>query len=183
MLTNQQLVAEMPGLRKFAYKLTGNVANAEDLLQNTLLRALEKKALFEDGLSVFSWVSKMMYNLFVSDYRTKVRFESQYDPELAIANASVTPDYETTRQVEQVGKAMHSLPETQRDVLMMVCIHNMSYEDVAAKLNVPVGTVRSRLSRAREALKAKMNMAENETATLAPTNYIAGKSGYDLLAA
>lgn len=183
MLTNQQLVAEMPGLRKFAYKLTGNAANAEDLFQNTLLRALEKKDLFEDGHSVFSWVSKMMYNLFVSDYRTKIRFESQYDPELAIANASVTPDYETSRQVEQVGKAMHALPESQRNVLMMVCVHNMSYEDVAHKLGVPVGTVRSRLSRAREALKVHMHMSQDETAILAPTNYTGGKSGYDLLAA
>lgn len=81
MFTQAELVIEMPKLRKFASKLTRNNSEADDLLQSTLLRALEKVNYFETGTDLFKWSSKIMYNIFVTDYRRKVKFETQYDPE------------------------------------------------------------------------------------------------------
>ena len=77
MFTQAELVIEMPKLRKFASKLTRNNSEADDLLQSTLLRALEKVTYFETGTDLFKWSSKIMYNIFVTDYRRKVKFESR----------------------------------------------------------------------------------------------------------
>ena len=80
MFANTDLLEHQTRLTKFAYKLTRNQADAEDLVQNTLVRAIEKKELFQEGTNLYSWLSKIMYNLFVSAYRRKTKFESQYDP-------------------------------------------------------------------------------------------------------
>lgn len=156
MFTDNQLISEMDRLNKFAFKLTRNHADAEDLLQNTVLRAYEKKHLFKEGSNVFSWTSKIMYNLFVTDYRRKVKFESQYDPEPAIANEVANVNQEDTVMMKEVTKAMEYLSEDHRDILIMICAQGMKYEEAAEQLNIPVGTVRSRLSRARSILMELM---------------------------
>ena len=160
MFTDNQIITEMDRLQKFAMRLTNNSANAQDLLQNTLLRAFEKKHLFEEGSNVFSWTSKIMYNLFVSDYRRKVKFESQYDPEPAINSMKSNIDFDDKIMLQEVGEAMNSLSEEHREILLMICVQGMKYEETAEKLNIPVGTVRSRLSRARNIL---MEMINDET--------------------
>ena len=77
MFATQDLLEETEGLRKFALKLTKNVYDAEDLVQSTVLRALEKKELFQSGTNLFSWTSKIMYNMFVSNYRRKTKYETE----------------------------------------------------------------------------------------------------------
>jgi RNA polymerase sigma-70 factor (ECF subfamily) len=158
MFTDNQLVTEMDRLKKFAMRLTKNDANADDLLQNTVLRAMEKKHLFKEGSNVFSWTSKIMYNLFVSDYRRKVKFESQYDPEPAINSVTANIDHEDQMMLKEVGEAMNQLSNEHREILIMVSVQGMKYDETAEKLNIPVGTVRSRLSRARNIL---MDLMEN----------------------
>ena len=81
MFNNTDLTNEMDRLKKFAYRLTKNTHDAEDLVQSTVLRAMEKKHLFQDGTNLYSWSSKIMFNLFVSSYRRKTKYETQYDPE------------------------------------------------------------------------------------------------------
>ncbi len=156
MFANNELIAEMPKLRKFATKLTRNAAETEDLLQSTLLRALEKKDYFENGTDLFKWTSKVMYNIFVTDYRRKVKFETQYDPEFHIENRSVDADQHTKLEVKAMARAMEQMSAEHKEILVLVCVKGMQYQEVADMLNIPVGTVRSRLSRARNQLIAMM---------------------------
>lgn len=153
MFNNTDLVNESVNLRKFALRLTRNTANAEDLLQTTLLRALEKKDMFETGTSLFKWTSKMMFNLFVTEYRRKSRFETQYNPESYIDSLSVEPSQEAIVDLATVTKAMKHLTPEHQEILVLVCVKGLRYEEAADMLSVPVGTVRSRLSRARENLQ------------------------------
>jgi RNA polymerase sigma-70 factor (ECF subfamily) len=162
MFTDTQIINEMPRLKKFALKLTRNNPNADDLLQSTVLRAYEKQDLFKDGSNLFSWTSKVMYNLFVTDYRRKVKFESQYAPEPYLEKKTANVEHDDTVMMKEVGVAMKQLSDEHRDILVMITIQGLKYEEVAQQLNVPVGTVRSRLSRARNIL---MNLLETNDGT------------------
>lgn len=152
MFQNSELVAEMDRLKKFAYKLTSSKYDAEDLLHSAMLRCMEKKHLFKEGTNLFSWSSKVMYNLFVSGYRRKVKFETQYDPESYIENKSVDPEQDIKADMNNIFDAMDQLSTDHRQILKLVCVDGMQYAEVSDMLDIPVGTVRSRLSRARENL-------------------------------
>lgn len=152
----QDLVTEMDRLYKFAMKLCRSEHDAEDLLQATVLKALEKKDMFKEGSNLFSWVSTIMYNDFVSSYRRKVKFESKFDCEDIIKNQSVAPSQATLSELSEVNEAMEQLSEKHRTILIYVCVKGLKYKEVAKLLSIPVGTVRSRLSRAREQLEEIM---------------------------
>ncbi len=160
MFDNNDLMEQQSRLEKFAYKLTRNSADAEDLLQSTLLRAIEKKHLFQEGTNLFSWSSKIMYNMFVSGYRRKVKFESQYDPESHIQNMSVEEAQNTKMEFKDVDRAMTNLSIEHYEILKLVCIQGKQYAEVAKEIGIPVGTVRSRLSRAREALQIALEQPQ-----------------------
>ena len=157
MFAQAALVTEMIPLNKFALRLTKNKNDAADLVQSTCLRALEKAHYFEEGTNLFSWTSKIMFNLFVSNYRRKAKFETQYDPENAIASMTINASQDIHAELEDVNRAMMKLSPGHREVLTLICIKELRYEEAAKALDVPVGTVRSRLSRAREELKMHMN--------------------------
>jgi RNA polymerase sigma-70 factor, ECF subfamily len=153
MFTEQALVGEIDNLRRFALRLTRNTSDADDLVQATLVRALEKKDYFEENTNLFSWASKIMFNLFASQYRRKKRFETQYDPVPYLEQASISPSQEITTDLAKVRESMKQLSKEHRDMLVLVCIRGMRYEEVSEMLQIPVGTVRSRLSRARKQLQ------------------------------
>ena len=157
MFAQNNLIAETENLRKFALHLTRNKSDADDLVQSTFLRALEKSDYFEDGTSLRKWTSKIMFNLFVTDYRRKTRFETQYDPEPYIQSQSIGAPQESEAELHAVGDAMVKLSTDHREILTMVCINDMPYQEVADMLHIPVGTVRSRLSRARESLNGLLD--------------------------
>lgn len=156
MFTNAELMTEHEALRKFALKLTKNPSDADDLLQSTIVRIIEKKHLFQEGTNLLQWASKVMFNLFASNYRRKTKFETQYDPEPYLEKQSIEPEHDVQFDLYMVDEAMKRLSNDHRKILLMVCVKGMSYEQVADKLDIPVGTVRSRLSRARENLKGQM---------------------------
>lgn len=156
MFTQNALMAETGKLQKFSLRLTKNKADADDLFQSTCLRALEKSHYFEDGTNLFSWTSKIMFNIFVSGYRRRTKFESRLDPEIFLDRQSVAPVQEIGLELADVQRAMMKLSAQRREILVMICVNGMSYEEVSVKLKIPVGTVRSRLSRAREQLKSFM---------------------------
>ena len=156
MFTDREMLAEMPKLRKFAQKLARNNAECEDLLQATLLRAIEKRSYFETDTKLFSWMSKIMFNLFVTDYRRKVKFESQYDPEAELLGLSLQADQDTKLEYKRTQEAMTKLSNEHKEVLVLVCVKGIKYQDAADMLKIPVGTVRSRLSRARAELASLM---------------------------
>lgn len=156
MFCHEELVGSLEMLRKFSLRLTGNVPDGEDLLQSTILRALEKKHLFEPGTNLASWMSRIMFNLFVSQYRRRVKFETKYDPEEFIEKRSVNAAQEAIVEVSEVEQAMTRLSPDQRNILTLICAQGHKYEETASILGVPVGTVRSRLARARGNLQAIM---------------------------
>lgn len=169
MFKQEELVHEMGNLRKFALRLTRNVTEAEDLVQSTLLRAIEKKDYFQEGTNLFSWTSKIMFNLFVTGYRRKKKFESQYDPEPHIMNTAVDAPQEMSTDLLLVRQAMKQLSKEHREMLILVCIKGMRYEEVAEHLEIPVGTVRSRLSRARRHLQDLLEASENTSDMTPPS--------------
>lgn len=174
MYANNSLIAEMYGLKRFALKLTRSESDASDLVQSTILRAIEKKHLFEDGTNLFSWTSKIMYNIFVTNYRRKVKFEIQYDPQSYIENLSFDNTEDEKIELRELGEAMQLISDDHREILMMVCVKEMQYAEVSEALKIPVGTVRSRLSRAREALQAIVNTPSGHL-SFVPSNASNGK--------
>jgi RNA polymerase sigma-70 factor (ECF subfamily) len=154
MFNSASLIKESVNLRKFALRLTRNASDADDLLQATLLRAIEKEESFETGTSLFKWTSKIMFNLFVSDYRRKSRFETQYSPEPYIDSLSIQAPQESIVDLRTVQRAMESLTPEHREILTLICVKGLRYEEASSLLSIPIGTVRSRLSRARENLQA-----------------------------
>lgn len=158
MFNPAELVNEAPKLQKFALRLTRNKADADDLVQATMLRALEKNDMFEDGTDLFKWTARIMFNSFVSQYRRKTKFETQYDPSTYIDSMSVAPSQEEAMDLKIVNAAMNRLSAEHREILALVCIRGLRYEEAATKLSLPVGTVRSRLSRARDALARELQI-------------------------
>lgn len=152
MFDQKALLPEMQKLRGFALRLTKNATDSEDLVQATLLRALEKRDMFQAGTNLFSWTSKIMFNLFASTYRHNKKFGSQYDPEPLIQKASVAPTQETSTELSIVRETMKRLTTEQRNILVAVCMRGLRYEEVSEMMQIPVGTVRSRLNRARALL-------------------------------
>jgi len=157
MFKQEALIGEMDKLRKFAQRLTKNTHNTEDLVQATMLRALEKKEFFQEGTNLFSWTSKIMFNLFASGHRHKTRFDTQYDPEHYIDQVSVRPTQEACVDLVTVNESMQQLSAEHREILLMISAKGMSYEEVSTALRIPAGTVRSRMSRARHHLLAILN--------------------------
>jgi RNA polymerase sigma-70 factor (ECF subfamily) len=153
MFEQSALLCEIGNLRKFALRLTKNAHDAEDLVQSTLLRALEKKEYFKDDTNLFSWTSKIMFNLFVSSYRQKKKFGTQYDPTPYIEQVAVGPSQEATTDLHTVSDSMKRLSPEHREILILICVNGLRYEDASEMLQIPVGTVRSRLSRARKQLQ------------------------------
>lgn len=161
MLTNHALFAELDGLNRFALKLCKNRSDADDLVQTTIMRALAHRDSFEEGTKAFSWLSRIMYNSFATTYKRKIRYESQYDPEPEIMKVQFESSQEDKVMLHEVQAAMQELCPQHRDILMLICGYEMTYEEAAIHLNIPIGTVRSRLSRAREALLAVMSGNDN----------------------
>ncbi len=170
MFAQNSLVEQTGRLQKFAYKLTRNKSDADDLVQSTCLRALEKNESFEDGTNLFGWTSKIMYNLFVSDYRRRTKFESQYDPDIYLDKEVVMPMQDVILEAENVKRAMLHLSNDHNEVLVMICVKGMSYQEVSDELDISIGTVRSRLSRARERLQIIMD--EPSTKAVPRNDYV-----------
>ena len=151
MFTDPDLLATMPRLKAFALRLTMNGTNAEDLLQSTLLRALEKRVQFvTDGAdALFAWTSKIMFNLFATEYRRRSKRETQFDPELYLESAPFDAKMDEKIDAAMVLGRIRKMPHEHRDILQRVSL-GQSYDEIAAALDIPLGTVRSRISRARD---------------------------------
>ncbi|MEX0739998.1 MAG: RNA polymerase sigma factor [Pseudohongiella sp.] len=149
---NDQLMDILPGLRRFAWSLTQSVHDADDLLQATVERLLKKGV--PDGVEVAKWAFTICRNLWIDEYRSRrVRKSTDIDTDLIDAGqVDGENDIQAQMQLRQVLQIMQQLPEEQRLTLTMVSIQGMSYMDVAQALEIPVGTVMSRLARARSKL-------------------------------
>jgi RNA polymerase sigma-70 factor, ECF subfamily len=149
----EEIVGIIPQLRRYALRLCRNPTAADDLVQESIVRALTKSPLFTTGTNLRAWVFTIMHNVFVSSLRRGKRIELPMDPEMVAATLSVKPTQELTLEVNALIRAMKGIPETQRDAVLMAGYDGMSYENIAAHLNMPVGTIKSRVSRGRTALR------------------------------
>ena len=145
---------EIPHLRRFARKLTRNSDTADDLVQTALLRAVDKIHQWQAGTNMRAWLFTILRNSFYNDCR-KLKHERETingyvsSEDVAAVNAS----QECAGALGEVEVAFDQLTLEHREVLLVVAVDGMKYEDAARVLGVPVGTVRSRLSRARRALQ------------------------------
>lgn len=154
----EQIKALLPALRRFALSLTGNLADADDLLQSTVERLLSKPVPEQTELA--AWAFKICRNLWIDQHRAaKVRQDATTKPEL---QAGATFDNEaqvtTALKLREVEQAIQRLPEDQRVVLSLIAIEGLSYKEAAAILGLPSGTIMSRLARARAKLTTEFNL-------------------------
>ena len=154
---NQQLLEQLPALRRYARALTGNQLSADELVQDCYERACGKFSLWRRGSNLRRWLFTIMHNLYVNQLRSEINklLTTELDEDLLIAEA--VTDSESNSELLALDKAMEQLSVPQREVLILVCLEEMSYEEVAHTLNIPLGTVMSRLSRARENLRRLMS--------------------------
>lgn len=150
----RDLVTLVPRLRRFALSLTNSQADADDLVQSACERALRNKASFRPGTRMDSWLYRIIQNLWLDNRRRLKTRKEEVDPMDANLSDSGKGASEPTARLMlvKVQEAMGDLPDDQRVVLSMIAIEGQSYKDVAEALNIPVGTVMSRLSRARQKL-------------------------------
>jgi len=146
---------EIPRLRRYARALVRNQDSADDLVQDTLLRALAKIHLWEPGTDLRAWLFTLMHNQYVNFVRRAVREGTQTSIDAAI-DLGRAPSQQDSLKLRDLRNALDRLPDEQRTVILLIGLEGMRYEEVAEILGVPVGTIRSRLSRAREALRAMM---------------------------
>ena len=153
-----ELIALLPKLRRFALGLTCDAHQADDLVQAGCERALARRHQWQAGTRLDSWMYKIMQNLWIDQLRAK--------PDVAEAESEEIermPDRDWNRgmearlTLEQVTRAMAALPPAMRSVLALVCIEGLSYQEAAAALEVPIGTVMSRLARARLELHRQLH--------------------------
>ena len=145
------LLAEMKNLRAFAISLSGSVSLADDLVQETLLRAWSKSDKFQPGTSLRAWLFTILRNIYYSNYRKRSR-EVQDSEGTHARRVIVLGDQESHLDLEDFRKALLKLPPEQREVLTLVGASGLSYEEAAAICDVEIGTIKSRLSRARAKL-------------------------------
>jgi RNA polymerase sigma-70 factor (ECF subfamily) len=148
------LSPHLPRLRRYARALTGERFAADDLVQDTLERALSRFAQFRLGTRLDAWLLTIMHNLFINQIRRQAA-QPPHDPiDEAFVEPAVAASQNDTLGLRDLDRALAQLPAEQREVLLLVSLEDLSYEETATVLGIPVGTVMSRLSRGRERLRA-----------------------------
>jgi RNA polymerase sigma-70 factor (ECF subfamily) len=148
------MVALLPRLRRFAHALARSPADADDLCQASVERALKSRAQWQAGTRLDSWMYRIMRNLWIDETRARGRRDQTFAPEEA--GAHVGDDgarhVEIRLELTDLDRAMNRLPSEQREAIALVLVEGLAYKEAAAILDIPIGTLTSRLSRGREAL-------------------------------
>lgn len=148
------VVGQLPALLRYARALVRDPADAEELVHETLLRAYERRDSFDTRRSLRPWLFSLLHNLFVDIYRRRQMEERVVDALTADPVAAPPPpDADTRVQLAEIHQAFTRLPEAQRAALHLVAVEGLSYQDAADALSIPIGTLMSRLSRARATLR------------------------------
>lgn len=145
------IVEHIPRLRSYARALVGDRYVADDLVQDTLERAWNKFYLWRPGSDLRAWLFTIMHNVFVNQARRR-----RYEVELLMEEVPVVPVRATQSEqleVQDVDRALRKLSAEQREVVLLVAVEQLSYDEASRALDIPIGTVMSRLSRARERMR------------------------------
>ena len=157
---SSSLVGQIPDLRRYARSLTGDPWAADDLVQDTLERACERWQLWRAGTDLRAWLFTLMHNLFIDGARRALRQQKQgQSVNVDDVENELTAPPAATDQAIDLQRCLMRLPEDQREVLLLVSLQDLGYEEVARITGTPVGTVMSRLSRARSRLRELMEGA------------------------
>jgi RNA polymerase sigma-70 factor, ECF subfamily len=163
-----RMVEFLPRLRRFAYALTGDSDLGDDLVQETCMRALSRVDQFQSGTRLDSWMFRIAQNIWLDKARSRKARGEVLGLEAA-SNVSLTDGrdvVESRLSLQVVNRAISQLPADQQVLLALVCVEGLSYKETADIMKVPVGTVMSRLSRARRSL---MEYVEGKGKLSAPT--------------
>jgi RNA polymerase sigma-70 factor (ECF subfamily) len=156
-----QLVTLIPHLRAFARTLTGDPTAADDLAQDAMMKAWDARASYQMGTNMKAWTFMILRNQFYSEKRRSWR-QSQLDQEAAERTLVAVDDPEAPVALDELRLALATLPEEQREALVLVGAGGFAYEEAAAICQCAVGTVKSRVSRARRALQATLELGAYE---------------------
>lgn len=143
----------IPQLRRYALALCHNGVAADDLVQESVTRALTKSHLFKQGTNLRAWLFTIMHNVNISNARRNKHIGAPVDPDIAAATLSTQPGQEEPLKLKALEKAMQVIPDTQRVAVIMAGVEGMSYDEISEQLDVPIGTIKSRVSRGRDALR------------------------------
>jgi RNA polymerase sigma-70 factor (ECF subfamily) len=151
-----QLAALLPRLRRFAHALSRNSADADDLTQATIERALNSRDQWQPGTRLDSWAYRIMRNLWIDTARSRGRRSAHEAPEEEGLNVGADPReaMDASVDLQRVMAAMGRLPDEQREVVALILVEGFGYREVSEMLGLPIGTVSSRLVRGRTALLA-----------------------------
>lgn len=164
----QELLKHIDALHNFAFYLTHDQQESDDLVQETYFKAFKHLDYFQDGTNSKAWLFKILKNNFINEYRKKSRGAKRVDFEEALREtdgddeveipANLEFDYELAGTIlgDEVTKALNSLSVEYRSLIVLCDLEDFSYEEIAKILEIPVGTVRSRLHRARATMKSKL---------------------------
>jgi RNA polymerase sigma-70 factor (ECF subfamily) len=164
-----QMLAAVPHLRAFAVSLTNHPDRADDLVQDTILRAWANSDRFERGTNLNAWLFTILRNLFHSEYRKRKREVEDGDGAFA-ARLKTHPNQQAHLDYEDFRIALAKLPLDQREALLLVGAQGMSYEEAAEVCNVAIGTVKSRVNRARAKLVVLLDLRDEND--IGPDNVI-----------
>lgn len=153
------MVAEMPYLRAFALSLSGSTTVADDLVQETLVKAWSHTESFSLGTNFRAWLVTILRNTYFNQYRKLAR-EVQDSDNTHAEKILVGGEQESRLTMQDVQRALNKLPEDHREILLMIGVTELSYEEAAQVCNIAVGTVKSRLNRARAKLAEHLGMAD-----------------------
>ena len=149
-----ELTQLLPRLRRFAHSLSRNGADADDLTQATIERALRSRERWQPGTRLDSWLYRIMRNLWIDTARAQTRRERHEAPEEEAQSVGEDPreSIEASLELKRAMGAMERLPDEQREVVALILIEGFGYREVSEMLDLPIGTVSSRLVRGRTAL-------------------------------
>ncbi|MGU3392239.1 sigma-70 family RNA polymerase sigma factor [Sphingomonas sp. M1A8_2b] len=156
-----ELVAVLPRLRRFARSLSRDAADADDLCQVAVEKALNARAQWQPGTRMDSWMYRIMRNAWIDTARARGRAAQTFVAEEAGESVGVDGAADIERHVAQgeVDAAMHRLPDDQREAVALVLVEGLAYKEAAMVLDIPIGTLTSRLVRGRQALIAELGEA------------------------
>ena len=153
-----ELLGAIPSLRAFAMSLAQNADRADDLVQETLVKAWDKQASFQPGTNLKAWVFTILRNEFYSQMRKRGR-EVQDSDGLITARLAVHPSQHGSLDLDDFRAALETLPEDQREAIILIGASGFSYEEAAEICGCAVGTIKSRVSRARSRLQEILNVS------------------------
>ncbi|MBY0297182.1 MAG: sigma-70 family RNA polymerase sigma factor [Methylobacterium sp.] len=155
------LLSALPSLRAFALSLTNNAARADDLVQDTILRAWQNQHRFQPGTNLNAWLFTILRNAFYSEQRKRMREVQDEDGSYA-ARLFTAPDQGHRLDVQDLRAGLAKLPHDQREALILVGAEGLSYEEVAQICGVAIGTIKSRVNRARNRLAELLGYTEGD---------------------